>query len=67
MVGRWLICLGGSLPAYARLCDSFAECQPVAAGYLDHEVAQAPWMVCKAGDDPRAVGGALLVQFVKRS
>jgi hypothetical protein len=36
----------------------------VAAGHLDHEVPQAPWMVGEAGDDPRAVGRALLVQVI---
>ena len=35
----------------------------MAAGYLDHEVAQAPWMVSEAGDDRRAAGRALLMQF----
>jgi hypothetical protein len=36
----------------------------VAAGHLDHEVAQAPWMVSEAGDDPRAAGRALLMQVI---
>ncbi len=36
----------------------------MAAGHLDHEVAQAPWMVSEAGDDPRAVGRALLMQVI---
>ena len=31
------------------LCDAFAEGQPVAAGHLDDEVAQAPWMVSETG------------------
>jgi hypothetical protein len=36
----------------------------VAAGDLDHEVAQAPWMVGEASDDPRAVGRAPLMQVI---
>jgi len=36
----------------------------VAAGHLDHEVPQAPWMVSEADDDRRAAGRALLMQFV---
>jgi hypothetical protein len=45
-------------------CDPFAERQPVAAGHLDHEVAQAPWMVSESGDDPHVPGCALLMQVI---
>ena len=53
---------GGSL--LGRWRDPFAERQPVAAGHLDHVVAQAPRMVSKGGDDPRAAGRALLMQGI---
>ena len=36
----------------------------MAAGHLDYEVAQAPWMVSESGDDPRAAGRALLMQVI---
>ena len=36
----------------------------MAAGYLNHEVAQPPWMVSKADDDRRAAGRAPLMQFI---
>jgi hypothetical protein len=36
----------------------------VAAGHLDHEVAQPPRVIGKAGDDPRAAGRALLVEVI---
>ena len=36
----------------------------MAPGDLDHEVAQAPWMVSEAGDDPRTAGRALLMQVI---
>jgi hypothetical protein len=36
----------------------------VTTGHLDHKVAQAPRMVCQAGDDPRAACRALLMRVI---
>jgi hypothetical protein len=47
-----------------KLRDPFTERKPMPSGYLDHEVAQAPWMSGQAGDDPGAAGRALLMQFI---
>ena len=45
-------------------CDPLAERQPVTAGHLDHEVAQAPGMVGQPSDDPRASGRAPFIQVI---
>jgi hypothetical protein len=45
-------------------CDPLAERQPVTAGHLDHEVAQAPGMVGQPSDDPRASGRAPFMQVI---